>query len=59
MHFDLDAIGSESHGFVRKRKMGNFSMTQEQLNVMAEQQEMLPLINFYFQQEVKKRQRKQ
>ena len=56
VNFDLDKIGSEFHGFIRKRKapkpligMNN----QDRVNELVE--ELADEINFYYAQEVKKR----
>lgn len=57
MHFDLTQIGSEFHGFIRKRKMGPYKITKTQLDAMTE--DMADEINFYFALEVKKRKRTQ
>lgn len=56
VNFDLDKIGSEFHGFVRKRKVPRAlaaAMGPEKMQEMIE--EMADEINFYYAQEVKKR----
>ena len=57
VNFDLDKIGSEFHGFVRKRKVPNALaiMSQDRVNSMVE--DLADEINFYYAQEVRKRQR--
>ena len=57
VNFDLDKIGSEFHGFVRKRKVPNALaiMNQDRVNSMVE--DLADEINFYYAQEVRKRQR--
>ena len=55
VNFDLDKIGSEFHGFVRKRKVPSSlaNLNQYRVNEMVE--ELADEINFYYAQEVKKR----
>ena len=54
VNFDLDKIGSEFHGFVRKRKAPRpLTMSQDKVNELVE--DLADEINFYYAQEVKKR----